>query len=109
YPELRECGRNYQSDRCIDLICQSDGRRSSAMSQQDGNTSENQRTEMLDSLFHFPRIGIVMARSRQSHEVLGSGTARSTLDVPKKTFGLHELFGIEANPRSVSWPRWKSS
>jgi len=24
------------------------------MSQQDGNTSENRRMEMLDSLFHFP-------------------------------------------------------
>jgi hypothetical protein len=51
YPELRECGRNYQSDRCVDLGCQRDGWRSSAMSQQEGNTSENQRAEMLDSLF----------------------------------------------------------
>src|SRR5262249_6045823 len=37
YPELRECDRNYQSDRCVDLGCQRDGWCSSAMSQQAGN------------------------------------------------------------------------
>src|SRR5262249_12915704 len=42
YPELRECDRNYDSDRYVGLGCQRDGWRSAAMSQQEGNTSENQ-------------------------------------------------------------------
>src|SRR5262249_60553936 len=31
YPELRECDRNYQSDRCVDLGSQRDGGRTNLM------------------------------------------------------------------------------
>jgi hypothetical protein len=52
--ELRECDRNYESDRCVDFGSNVIYGALQLMSQQDGSTSENQRTEMLDSLFSLP-------------------------------------------------------